>query len=100
MSSDDPLAKPDVDVATPAEAKRRAARRRFLGRSAAVGSGLGITTLFHTRAFGQNLNLVSSIEACTSFPGAQVEYENGFPKLYQNSVTPEVFNRYNCIKPG
>lgn len=57
-----------IEASAAAEAKRRAARRRFLGRSAATGSGLVIVTLFHSRAFADTKN-VSSVEACNSLHG-------------------------------
>jgi hypothetical protein len=58
-----------------AEAKRRAARRKFLARSSA-GAGAAIVTLHHERASAWGWNwdgggkvLVSSDEACRSIGG-------------------------------
>ena len=54
----------------PAEAKRLAARRRFL-KHGAVGSGVAVVTLYHTRghAGGVNPVYVSSKAACNSLGG-------------------------------
>ena len=96
-----------IDGSAAAEAKRRAARRRFLGQSAATGSGLVVVTLFHTRAFarqpttqnGTTTHLVSSIEACNSWAGAaggRLETNGGGNlKIY---ASPSGQTRYNCIK--
>jgi hypothetical protein len=53
------------------EAKRRAARRRFLARGTAVGSGLLIVTLYHQRgiAGGSKKIFTSSAEMCLSLKG-------------------------------
>lgn len=105
MQEHDSVAKSLVDASadTPAlaEGKRRAARRRFLGRSAAAGSGLLIVTLFHRRAFAWDnwtkLNLVSSIEACNSY-GGKIERNWKGAVMYDNSVSSKKPDRYNCIK--
>ena len=58
---------------TPAEAKRRVARRRFLAKSGAAGSGMLIVTLYHQRGFGKDKPpkkvILSSPEACLSLGG-------------------------------
>ena len=58
---------------TSAEAKRRVARRRFLARSGAAGSGMLIVTLYHQRGFGKDHPakkiILSSPEACQSLGG-------------------------------
>jgi len=61
---------PPSEAATGAEAKRLAARRRFLGRGAAAGSGLVIVTMYHERSFAQvAYSKVSSVEECHSIGG-------------------------------
>jgi hypothetical protein len=96
MSDDDSLATQPtgalLEAPVTAKEKRRAARRRFLGRSAATGSGLAIVTLFHTRAFAQGQNLKSTIEACGSagFPFVERNAQ-GVPVLY-NSPTGQKVN--------
>lgn len=108
MSEHDPVAKtptdPPLDGPGSAEDKRLAARRRFLGRGAAAGSGLLIVTLFHRRAFAWSswdnttkLNLVSSIEACNSY-GGKIEQTWKGAVMYDNSVSSKKPDRYNCIK--
>lgn len=108
MSEHDSVANTPVDTSTEvpatAEAKRHAARRRFLGRSAAAGSGLLIVTLFHRRAFAwdswgttSKTHLVSSIEACNSY-GGKIERDWSGKVMYDNSVSKKGPDRYNCIK--
>ena len=60
---------------SPAETKRRTARRRFLARGAAAGSGLLIVTLHHERSFATiqtNNKYVSSPEQCHSIGGKKI----------------------------
>ena len=53
-----------------AEAKRRAARRRFVARGAAAGSGLLIVTLYHQRGLAASKKIfTSSAEMCLSLKG-------------------------------
>ena len=86
------------DAAATAEAKRRAARRRFLARGGA-GSGLAIVTLYHQRAFAtwsvDRTVLVSSPETCASIGG-----KKGDKKWALSSVTPKKYvERYECDVP-
>jgi hypothetical protein len=67
-------ARPELNEA--AELKRKEARRRFLLRSSAAGSGLLVVTLVHQRAFAKQPGLqtgttiqVSSEATCTSIGG-------------------------------
>lgn len=96
-----------------AEEKRMAARRRFLARGAAGGSGLLIVTLVHQRAFAQpkppNANvpigrrlppayhphgiLVSSTLTCTSMHGNAVA-----TITVADSVTAQQVTRVDCVR--
>jgi hypothetical protein len=86
------------DPVSAADAKRRAARRRFLARGSA-GSGMVIVTLYHQRAFGTYTTdrtiLASSPEACHSLGG-----KAGYKKWTESSVTPKKYvERYTCDVP-
>lgn len=63
---------PSADLQTaghsPAEQKRRVARRLFL-RGTVAGSGMVIATMYHQRASAQAAILASSPEACFSLTG-------------------------------
>ena len=53
-----------------AEAKRRAARRRFIARGTAAGSGFLIVTLYHQRGLAAGKKIfTSSAEMCLSLKG-------------------------------
>ena len=100
MSDDAPTVRPETDAQpdapAAAEEKRRAARRRFLGRSAAAGSGLAIVTLYHTRAFATNgEKKISSFAECSSMHGNVVKDNNGVKK-YENSLHHGTWDRMMC----
>ncbi len=64
-----PAAEPQVPGPSPAERKRREARRLFL-RGTVAGSGMVIATMYHQRASAQvGTILASSPEACFSLTG-------------------------------
>jgi hypothetical protein len=71
---------PEAQAPQSAEEKRLAARRRFLSRGAAGGSGLLVVTLGHQRAFAQRPPLRTEPNANgnankTPPPGQQEEYK-------------------------
>ena len=66
-----PPEKPDA-----AEEQRVAARRRFLKRGSAAGSGLAIYTIYHQRSFAGGTAkkvIVSSPAACASLGGSEAK---------------------------
>lgn len=70
--SDPPAGVPDEGDPSSTEARRMAARRRFLGRSAAVGTGAIVYTIHHARSFaggGTTTYYLSSPEHCMSLTG-------------------------------
>jgi len=73
----------------PAEAKRLAARRRFL-KGGAAGSGAAVLTLYHTKGYASKGKKVvlSSTQACLSIGGMPGKK----PVKVQDSVTPYVFD--------
>jgi hypothetical protein len=84
-----------------AEAKRRAARRKFLMRSTAAGSGFLIVTLYHQRSMATqrdpNTMYVSSATTCTSLgrvAGDPIKVDNSLapsgPKVLMTPCTPRV----------
>ncbi|MEO8304438.1 MAG: hypothetical protein ABI724_09985 [Betaproteobacteria bacterium] len=87
----------DSVASVPAETKRKAARRRFLARGTAAGSGLLIVTLYHQRGManphGQKV-LVSSIETCASIGGKKAG-----EKDVKDSVTGKKVKRIECELP-
>ena len=70
MANDKTQEKMDGELAS-AEAKRTAARRRFLKQGAAAGSGILVVTLHHQRAIaGKSKQIMTSSAAtCTSLGG-------------------------------
>jgi hypothetical protein len=83
MPTDHPVG-PEAELPaalTPAaEAKRRAARRKFLMRSSAAGSGILIVTLAHQRSFAyqrkDGFQYLSSDAACTSLGKTPIQTVN------------------------
>jgi hypothetical protein len=85
----------DSDGVTPAgepskaEVKRLAARRRFLKRGAAAGSGAVVLTLYHTKGYAGGKKVVlSSAMACMSLGGTPGKK----PVKVQDSVVPYVYD--------
>jgi len=72
----------------PVDAKRAAARRRFLRGGAVASAGL-IVTVYHTRGFaGTKTFVLSSAEACMSLTGT-----TGKQVKKQDSITPFVYDK-------
>jgi len=74
-----------------AEAKRLAARRRFLGRGTAAASGLVIVTLCHQRAFAKKPAPAAWLGAPTTegnapVPGAWVPPTTNTPTVRQDAL--------------
>ena len=88
----------DSGVPSSTETKRRAARRRFLARGTAAGSGVLIVTLYHQRGFAKSNHakkiFVSSPERCLSLGGT----DHGEKKV-KDSVTGEKVKRTECELP-
>jgi hypothetical protein len=84
-------------ASSPAETKRQTARRRFLARGTAAGSGLLIVTLYHQRglANGTELLLRSSELDCTSI-GRTAQHDSQGLVLYDASVAGAP-KRVNCV---
>ena len=85
-SNASPPEKPD-----PAEAKRLAARRRFIKDGAAAGSGAIVLTLYHRKGYaggGKKKVNLSSAEACLSIGGTPGKK----PVKVKDSITPYVFD--------
>jgi hypothetical protein len=89
--------KPATESA-PAEAKRTAARRRFLNLGAA-GSGIVIVTLFHQRSAiaGAKKVFVSSALVCASLHGT-VQMKNGVPQASKvlDSMSGQKTSAFQC----
>jgi hypothetical protein len=97
QASDEPRAPREPDLA-PSEAKRLAARRRFL-RGTTAGSGIVIVTLFHRRAAAQERQrriLASSPEACISMTGHQPTGRTVDVHSVSGDVSSAVVRRYVC----
>jgi hypothetical protein len=70
------------------EARRAAARRRFLKQGATAGSGLVIYTIYHNRSFaGTKKIMVSSAEACTSMHGTAGKKKKAVSSITGKKVT-------------
>ncbi len=70
------------------EARRVAARRRFLKQGATAGSGLVIYTIYHNRSFaGTKKIMVSSAEACTSMHGTAGKAQKAVSSITGMKVT-------------
>jgi|OpeIllAssembly_1097287.scaffolds.fasta_scaffold2574893_1 hypothetical protein len=98
--NDNPHSNTPPEAATGADAKRLAARRRFLARGTAAGSGFAIVTLYHQRAFawrfgGRDKVLVSSPETCLSLGGKA----KGTSSKVKDSVTGKSVKRFECDLP-
>lgn len=85
----------DSDGASPAgepnqaEVKRLAARRRFLKRGAAAGSGAVVLTLYHTKGYAGGKKVVlSSTVACMSLGGTP----STKTVKVQDSVVPYIYD--------
>ena len=86
------------ELSSGAETKRRTARRKFLARGTAAGSGMLIVTLYHQRAYGGDKAkkvLVSSPETCRSIGGTPTGHE----KQVKDSVTGHKVKRTECELP-
>jgi len=83
---------PTLGEGSSAEAKRVAARRRFLVRGAATG---GILTILHQRsyAWGTTKIYVSSAATCTSLHGTA-----GNQVKMLDSITKQQVTRTECTK--
>ena len=86
------------------EERRLAARRRFLQRGAAAGSGVLIYTIHHNRSFaGTKKVMVSSVAACTSLGGSEakktkvVDSVNPVQKVDKKTGLPEYDKKGNPV---
>ena len=78
------------------EAKRTAARRRFLKGSAAAGTGIFIVTYHHQRAIagGGKKIMTSSAATCTSLGGTP-----GKQTTVKDKATGQKTTAYECTLP-